>query len=159
MTVPISLQDRTADFEVIVPVELPNDEVFVIGGENSITVNVSILPQIAVSQFDNITVGRIGLPEGYSATIAPQSVSAIINGPSAFVDDLLGTDIQVIVDLNGLQPGRYDLSPSIVLSQGDLNETNASLLPAIVNVEIISDESETEATDEPLPIPTQSNDE
>lgn len=157
LTVPISLQDRTADFEVVVPVELPNDEVFVIGGENSITVNISILPQIAVSQFDNISVGRIGLTEGYSATIAPQSVSAIINGPSALVDDLQATDLQVIVDLNGLQPGRYDLSPAIVISQGDLNEANASLLPAIVNVEITSDEPEAEVTDEPIPIPTGSN--
>ena len=156
LTIPISLQDRTSDFEVVVPVQLPDDEVFVIGGDNNITVNISILAQIAVSQFDNITVGRIGLTEGYSATIAPQAVSAIINGPSAVVDDLLATDIQVIVDLNGLEPGRYDLTPTIVISQGDLSEANASLLPAVVNVEIASNEPDEEATDEPIPVSTPS---
>jgi YbbR domain-containing protein len=157
LTMPINLQDRTTDFEVVVPVELPDDEIFVIGGDNNITVNISILAQIAVSQFDNISVGRIGLTEGYAVTIAPQTVSAIINGPSAFVDDLLASDIQVIVDLNGLEPGRYDLTPSIVISQGDLSETNASLLPAVVNVEITSNDLETEATEEPIPISTPIN--
>lgn len=157
LTIPINLQDRTADFEVVVPVQLPGDDVFVIGGDNNITVEVSILPQIAVSQFDNITVGRIGLAEDYSVTIAPQAVSAIINGPSALVEDLMATDIQVIVDLNGLEPGRYELIPSIVISQGDLSEENASLLPAVVNVEIISNQPAIEATDEPIPISTPSS--
>jgi YbbR domain-containing protein len=157
LTIPINLQDRTADFEVVVPVQLPDDEVFVMGGDNNITVNISILAQIAVSQFDNITVGRIGLTNGYSATIAPQAVSAIINGPSALVEDLKAADIQVIVDLNGLEPGQYDLTPSIVISQGDLSDENASLLPAVVNVEITSNQPEGEVTDEPIPIATSSN--
>ena len=157
LTIPIGLQDRTSDFEVVVPVQLPDDEIFIVGGENNITVNISILPQIAVSQFDDITVGRIGLSEGYTATIVPQTVSAIINGPIAFVDDLLATDIQVIVDLNGLGAGRYDLAPSIVISQGDLTEANASLLPAIVTVEITSNEPEEEVTDEPIPVSTPSS--
>jgi len=157
-TVPISLQDRTSDFSVDVPVRLPNEELFVIGGDNNITVNVSILPQIAVRQFDNISVGMIGLTEGYTATIAPQTISAIINGPSALVDDLLASEIQVVVDLNGLEPGRYDLDPSISISQADLSEENASLLPAIVNVEIVSNEPTPEDTDEPLPVTTPSTD-
>ena len=157
LTVPISLQDRLADFEVVVPVQLPDDDIFVIGGENSITVDISIVPQIAVSQFDNITVERIGLTEDYSVAIAPQTVSVIINGPSAFVEELKATDIQVIVDLNGLTPGRYDLTPLIVINQGDLSEENALLLPAVVNVEIISNQPDVEATDEPISISTPSS--
>lgn len=157
-TVPISLQDRTTDFSVEVPVRLPDDDLFVIGGDNSITVNISILPQIAVRQFNNISVGRIGLSEDYTATIAPQTVSVVINGPSASVEGLVASDIQVIVDLAGFQAGRYDLSPSIVISEADLSEENASLLPAIVNVEIVSNEPEGEGTDEPIPITTPTGD-
>ncbi len=156
LTVPISLQDRTTDFSVDVPVRLPNDELFVIGGDNIITVNISILPQIAVRQFNNITVGRIGLPEGNTVTIAPQTVAVVINGPSVLVEDLQRSDIQVIVDLNGFEPGRYDLTPSIVINQAELNEENASLLPAVVNVEIFSDDMVTEGTEEPIPVTTPS---
>lgn len=148
-TMPISLQERTSDFEVDVPVQLP-DDLFVIGGENTITVNISIIPQIAVRQFDNISVGHIGLGEEYRVAIAPQNVSAIINGPSAVVDNLLLTDIQVVVDLNGLEPGRYDLAPSIFINQGDLDANNVSLLPAVINVEISSDDPESESTEEPF---------
>lgn len=153
-TVPISLQERTSNFEVVVPVRLPDDDLFVIGGDNNITVEISILPQIAVKQFDNISVGRIGLNEDYNVTIAPQTVSAIINGPSVLVENLQASDIQIVVDLNELEPGRYDITPSIVINQGELSEENASLLPAVVNVEIIS---LVEATDEPTPIITPSN--
>lgn len=153
-TIPINLQDRTSDFEVVVPVRLPDDELFVIGGNSDITVNIGILPQIAVRQFDNITVGRIGLTEGYSATIAPQSVSTIINGPSVLVENLQSSGIQVLVDLNGLEPGRYDLTPTISINQPELDAGNASLLPAVVNVEIVSTIPETEATEEPIPFST-----
>lgn len=153
-TIPINLQDRTSDFEVVVPVRLPDDELFVIGGNSDITVNIGILPQIAVRQFDNITVGRIGLTEGYSATIAPQSVSTIINGPSVLVENLQSSGIQVLVDLNGLEPGRYDLTPTISINQPELDAGNASLLPAVVNVEIVSTIPETEVTEEPIPFST-----
>jgi len=153
-TIPISLQGRTSDFSVDVPVRLPNDNLFVIGGESNIAVDVTILAQVAVRQFDNITVGRIGLTEGYTATIAPQTVSTIINGPSVQVENLLASEIQVVVDLNGLEPGRYDLTPSIVISQADLDGDNASLLPAVVNVEIISGDAVTEDTEEPIPVTT-----
>jgi len=130
----------------------------VVGGDNNIKVNISILPQIAVREFDNIPIGRIGLTSGYSVTIAPQTLSAVINGPSALVSDLVLADIQVVVDLNGLEPGRYDLTPSIVINQGELSDDNASLLPAVVNVEIISDALETQSTEEPLPTITPSDD-
>lgn len=149
-TTPITLQDRTTDFEVEVPVQLPNDELFVIGGNSTITVNIGIIPQIAVREMDNIPVGSLGLPETYSATIAPQTISAIINGPSVSVDNLLVSDIQVVVDLNGLEPGRYDLAPSIFINQSDLGENNVSLLPAVVTVEIVSNISDSEVTDEPV---------
>jgi YbbR domain-containing protein len=153
-TIPINLQDRTTDFEVVVPVRLPDENLFVIGGNNDITVNIGILPQIAVRQFDNITVEHLGLTEGYRAIIAPQSVSAIINGASVLVENLEASEIQVLVDLNGLEPGRYDLTPSVAISQPDLNEDNVSLLPAVVNVEIVSIEPDTEITEEPIPFST-----
>lgn len=149
-TTPITLQDRTTDFEVEVPVQLPNDELFVIGGNSTITVNISIIPQIAVREMDNIPVGSLGLLDTNSVTIAPQTISAIINGPSVSVDNLLVSDIQVVVDLNGLEPGRYDLAPSIFINQSDLGENNVSLLPAVVAVEIVSNTSDVEVTDEPV---------
>lgn len=137
-TVPISLEDRQADFELSVPVQLPSDDLFVMDGENSITVTIEILPIVTTRQIDSIAVNVIGLDENYEVVIVPQSVSAYISGPVSLVDVLTSDDIQVFVDLNGLEPGVYDLPPVVGISESELTEENVSLLPAELNVEITS---------------------
>jgi hypothetical protein len=56
--------------------------------------------------------------------------------------------------LNGLEAGQYDLAPSIEISKADLSGENASLLPAVVNVSIVSDEPPVEGTEELIPVTT-----
>ena len=140
-TAPISLEDRRSEFEITVPVELPDDELIVMGGDNSITVSIEILPITTSRQIADIDVGAIGLGEGFVVAIVPQSVTAIVNGPVALVDTLTSEDIQVVLDLNGLAAGVYDLEPSIGINQSELSESDISLLPAELNVEIVSPES------------------
>jgi YbbR domain-containing protein len=153
-TIPISLENRTEDFSIDVPLRLPTDDLFVMGGENNITVYVNILPQIEVRQFNDITIRNIGLADLHTVTIAPQTVSVVVNGPVASVNELTASDIQVVVDLNGLEAGQYDLAPSIEISKADLSGENASLLPAVVNVSIVSDEPPVEGTEELIPVTT-----
>lgn len=150
-TMPIDLTGHTEDFQVVVPVELPSKDLFVLGSDNNITVTVNILPQIASRQIDNIPVERIGLAEGLSVTLAPQFMSAILTGPSAIIDQLLVNDVQIVVDLNGLVAGSYDLPPTIVINQGELSADNASLLPAVISVDISNTISSAEVTVEPSP--------
>lgn len=140
-TAPISLEDRRSEFEITVPVELPDDELIVMGGDNSIIVSIEILPITTSRQIADIDVGAIGLGEGFIVAIVPQSVTAIVNGPVALVDTLTSEDIQVVLDLNGLAAGVYDLEPSIGINQSELSESDISLLPAELNVEIVSPES------------------
>lgn len=146
-TVPISLEDRRATFDITVPVQLPGDNLFVMGGDNNVTVSVELLPINTSRQIDSIEVGAIGYDEANAVSIVPQRVSAIVNGPVAQVDQLSANDIQVLVDLNGLAAGVYDLQPDIAINQGELNEDNVSLLPAVVNVEIIAPETTPAADD------------
>ena len=146
-TVPISLEDRKSSFAIAVPVQLPGDNLFVMGGDNNVTVSIELLPINTSRQIDSIEVGAIGFDETHSVAIVPQRVSAIVNGPVAQVDRLSAADIQVLVDLNGLAAGVYDLQPDIAINQGELNEDNVSLLPAVVNVEIISPDTTPAAED------------
>jgi len=147
-TDPIHLENRQSDFEITVPVKLPNEGLSVIGSDNKVTVSIGIEPTLVTRQFDDIEVGAIGLGAGYIAAIVPQSVSAIVNGPVSWVEALFSEDIQVIVDLNGLALGVYDLEPSISINQGELSEANVLLQPAAVNVEIVSSAPQAEATEE-----------
>ncbi len=140
LTEPISLEGREEGFVTSVPAQLPDDELFVMGGDSNITVSIEIIPIVVSRQIDSITVGQLGLAEEYQVSIVPTTVSAIITGPVVQVDALTPEGIQVIVDLEGLAPGVYDIAPSISITQGDLSEDNVSLSPAELNVEIASPE-------------------
>ncbi len=141
LTAPISLVGREEGFVTSVPIQLPDDELFVMGGDSIITVSIEIIPIVVSRQIDSIEVDQIGLAEGYTVSIVPTTVSAIITGPVVQVESLTGDGIQVIVDLDGLAPGVYDMAPSISITQGDLSEDNVSLSPAELNVEITSPEA------------------
>lgn len=137
-TEPISLTDRQEGFVTTVPVRLPGDDLFVMSGDNNVTVSIEIIPIIDSRQIDDILVAHIGLDGNYSVSIVPKAVSAIVTGPVVTVDALTVENIQVVVDLEGLAPGVYDQEPSISINQGELSEESVSLLPDVVNVEISS---------------------
>ncbi len=143
-TEPISLEGRQEGFVTTAPVQLPGDDLFVMSGDNNVTVSIEIIPIIDSRQIDNIQVAHIGLEGEYSVSIVPKTVSAIVTGPVVTVDALTVENIRVVVDLNGLAPGVYDRKPSISINQGELGEENVSLLPDVVNVEITSSQDDTE---------------
>ncbi|MYD09022.1 MAG: hypothetical protein F4X02_03165 [Chloroflexi bacterium] len=141
LTAPISLVGREEGFVTSVPVQLPDGELFVMGGDSNITVSIEIIPIVVSRQIDSIDVGHIGLGDTYEVSIVPKTASAIVTGPVVYVDALSLEDIQLVVDLEGLAPGVYDLSPAISITKGDLSEANVSLSPAELNVEITSPEA------------------
>ena len=143
-TEPISLEGRQEGFVTTVPVQLPGDDLFVMSGDNNVSVSIEIIPIIDSRQIDEIPVAHIGLESGYTVSIVPKAVSAIVTGPVVLVDSLTADRMQVVVDLNGLAPGVYDRQPSIAINQGELSEDNVSLLPDVVNVEISSPQNATE---------------
>lgn len=141
LTAPISLEGREQGFVTSVPVQLPDYELFVMGGDSNITVSIEIIPIVVSRQIDSIEVGYIGLGDPYEVSIVPKTATAIVTGPVVYVDALSIEDVQLVVDLDGLAPGVYDLAPSVAISQGDLSEANVSLSPAELNVEITSPET------------------
>lgn len=147
-TQPISLENPQVDFVVSAPIQLPDDNLFIMGGDSNITVSIEILADIDSRQIDNIEVGHIGSDAEYTVSIVPTTISAIVTGPVVLVDALTVEDIQVIVDLAGYAPGVYDLSPAISITRGDLSEDNVSLSPSALNVEITAPLAESDAPDE-----------
>ena len=146
-TEPISLIERQEGFVTTVPVQLPGDDLFVMSGDNNVTVSIEIIAIIDSRQIENIEVAHIGLDNDYAVSIVPKAISAIVTGPVVTVDALSVENIQVIVDLHGLSPGVYDLEPSISINQAELREENVSLLPDVVNVEITKPQDETDNDD------------
>ncbi len=150
-TEPISLENPEEDFVASVPIQLPDENLFVMGGDSSITVSIEILADIDSRQIDNIEVGYIGAADEFAVSVVPKSVSAIVTGPVVHVEALTMEDIGVIIDLAGFAPGVYDLSPEISITRGELTEENVSLSPSVLNVEITAP---TDESDETAPIDT-----
>lgn len=129
----IDLTNRTASFEVAVPVVLPVPGLMLLAEQN-VTVTVEINPVIGSRQFDDVPVTLSGLGDGLSAALEPESVSVLVTGPQPELDQLIGDAVQITLNLRGLSAGRYTLTPSVTV--GQIAPENISLLPAEIEVEI-----------------------
>jgi YbbR domain-containing protein len=134
-TQPIDLTDRTTNFEVQVPVVLPDTNLLVLSGQN-VTVSVEISPLTASREFDAIPVEVLGVPDGLTAHLAPGEVTVLLTGPQPDIDPLQSSSIRVSVDLNSLKAGRYTLTPAISINQGQFFAESISILPAEIDVEL-----------------------
>jgi|FLYN01.1.fsa_nt_gi YbbR domain-containing protein len=134
-TAPIDLTNHTQDFEITVPVVLPDESLLLVGNQ-SITVSIGIEARTANRQFDRVPVEITGLPENYSVQIAPDEVTVLVTGPQPLLEALSLADIHVTVDLNGLSEGNYQLEPQVTVNGGDTLAVSTSVLPAEVDVQI-----------------------
>jgi YbbR domain-containing protein len=128
-TEPIELTGRTGSFEQTAAVQLPSEELSIVGDE---TVNVSVIisPLLSSRQLDSINVEMIGLSEGLATSLVPSDVTVLVSGPQLMVEGLERENVRVSVDLEGLTEGVYQIRPDIVLEQ------QQSALPTTIDVVI-----------------------
>src|SRR5262249_41437194 len=131
------LTNRTANFDVDVPVVLPDNNLLVLSGQN-ITVSVEISPLTSSREFDAIPVEVLGLADGHISHLAASEVTDLLTGPPPPLEPRESGDIGVSIDLNGLKDGTYTLKPTVSISRGQLPENSISVLPAEIDVEITS---------------------
>ncbi|MBL8164215.1 MAG: hypothetical protein JNJ61_19670 [Anaerolineae bacterium] len=129
----IDLTNRTASFEVAVPVALPGTGLRLLAEQN-ITVTVEINPVIGSRQFDSVPLELVGLSDGLTAVLRPEGVSVLVTGPQPELDQLVSEAVEITLDLSGLGVGNYTLTPRVTV--GQIAPENISLLPAEIEVEI-----------------------
>ena len=105
-------------------------------GQQSVLVKVSIAPIESSRTFSYRPVEMIGLPTRSNASLSPQTVDVILSGPLPVLESLAISDIHVVVDLVGLAPGTYQLTPKLSIVPQNL--TVESFLPGTVQVIITS---------------------
>ena len=141
-TEPISLTDRTNSFEGLVNIELPSTGLFVVG-DQTVTVSIGITPLLSSRQFDGVPVEIIGLDARATATISPQEVTVLITGPQNAIQTMADESVRVVVDLNEMSSGNYQLVPDVRLRVDTNVLTNISVLPAEIDVNITSESTPT----------------
>ncbi|MEL6273168.1 MAG: CdaR family protein, partial [Chloroflexota bacterium] len=135
-TEPIDLSQYINDFEIQVPLRLPDDELFPITGQQ-ITVSVGIEPIQTSRQFESVALDVIGLREGLTAVLSPTEVGVLVNGPQPVLSTLETGDVQVLVDLNSIaEPGTYSVTP-IASASTQIVPENIEVLPPTIDVQVV----------------------
>jgi YbbR domain-containing protein len=128
-TQPLDLQDAKEDIST--RLDLVLDPSIKIVGSQTVQVLVGISPIQTSITLMNQTINVLGLSEGLVAQASPQTVDVIISGPLPILDALT---INVSVDVTGLLPGTYQLTPKVdTLVDNVLVE---SILPSTIEVVI-----------------------
>lgn len=139
-TVPLDLTDADDDVVRRLLLELPPG--VTVQGEQSVLAQVSIAA-IEYSLRVERTLELRGLPPDRSATVAPESVDVLLLGPLAVLDELSLEDVRIVVDVEGLEPGTYQLTPQ------------AEVLPNGLRADILLDQVEVIIVQgTPTPTPT-----
>ena len=143
----IDLTDRTEDFDVVVPVVFPDEELPQLG-EQAITVSVQIIEQTTTRQFEDVPVEIIGMDALLVSDITPADVTVLLTGPQTTLETLGAEDILVVIDVNGLPAGTYDLIPQVSTPQLDIGADNIAVLPNAINVRLaaVTDTSDNDAS-------------
>jgi YbbR domain-containing protein len=89
-------------------------------GDPSVNVQVSISAVENSLSLANIPVKPNGLAENLTAEISPANADIIIAGPLVTLNSVSITDLEVMIDLTGMQPGRYTIQPTTTLNNPDL---------------------------------------
>ena len=140
----ISLTERTNDFVETVAVLLP--EGLLVLSERNVTISIGIVPIIVQRQFDDVALTVIGLSEGLEAELLADTVSMIVSGPQAVVDDLDADTIQAVLDLNGFEAGTHEINPTTSIGQAE-----TQILPGTITVTITDTAEATEVPAAPNP--------
>ena len=129
-TQPLDLQEANEDITTRLALNLPENVTLV--GAQTVEVTVGISPIQTSLTLLNQTINVIGLTEGLSVQIFPQTVDVIISGPLPTLDALTPQDIRVTVDVTGLGLGTHQIEPKVdVLVDNVLVE---SILPGTIEV-------------------------
>jgi hypothetical protein len=113
------------------PVVLP-EGLEAVGGVDSITVTLLIRPQKGTRTME-LNVQSTLLGDGLLATLAPDTVQVVLEGPQPLLVDLQPDQVSAQVDLSGRRAGEYRLAPRIDLPPGLVVR---SIVPEAIEVAI-----------------------
>lgn len=131
-TTPLDLTGARDDLEVPLTLNLPSGITVV--GPQTVRVQVGIATIEGSITLNAVPVSLAGLGAGLQAVSAPTAVDVILSGPLPVLEKTSRGEVKVVVNLSGLNPGTYKLTPSVELANPDLRLE--SIIPGTVEVTI-----------------------
>lgn len=129
----IDLSGVTETRTFTVPVLLP-DGIFLAEPGKLIEVTVGIEPREDVRQFENVSIEIVGRNNNTEVRVTPTEATVLVRGPLPIIEQLSPANIRVIIDVQGLATGDYELVPSPSINVEQIEEGNISILPSRIGV-------------------------
>lgn len=145
-TIPLELENANEDLSTRLSIPLPEGVSLV--GEQTVLVQVGISAIQSSLPISDKTIEVEGLEEGWSVQLAPNTVDVILSGPLPLLDTLSPQDVQVIIDVSGLQEGTHQVAPEVRILFSEI--TVESILPGTIEVILIKGD---QGTATPTPVP------
>lgn len=149
-TQPLDLTGVKDDLEVRLALNLP-DGIEVIG-DQALLVQVGVAAIEGSITLSDLPIQVTGVQNNLFANISLQGVDVIISGPLPLLDSLAKSDVKVIIDLNEVGEGTYQLAPRVDIAIPELNVE--SILPSSIEVIVESRKSVTPTSAKPTPTAT-----
>ncbi|HCR72228.1 MAG TPA: hypothetical protein DIW23_12345 [Anaerolineae bacterium] len=131
-TQPLDLQSAQDDITTRLSLVLPEGVSII--GEQTVLVQAGVSPIEGSVTLANEIIEIVGLENGLTAVVSPNSVDVILSGPLPLLDTLTRQSIRATVDLTGLSAGTYQITPKVeILISNIIVE---SILPNAVEVVI-----------------------
>ena len=144
-TQPLDLENASDDLSTRLSIILPEGVSLV--GEQTVSVRVNVSPIQSSLTLSNTAIEIEGLPDGWFAQVAPESVDVILSGPLPLLEILSPQDVRVLLDVTDLEEGTHQLVPNVDILVSDI--VVESILPGTVEVVLSSTPIST-----PVPTPT-----
>ncbi len=151
-TRPVSITGTTSAVITTTEIVLPAGVELYPGQNRTVNVSVNVEPQLTTWQL-SVPVVLEGVPPGMSAVASPNRLDLTLAGTFVDLQALKPTDVRASINLQGRDPGTYDLQPQITLPSGI---TLTAVTPERVTVTIIAP-TPTRTTvppASPTPVPT-----
>ncbi len=129
-TAPVNIEG--ADGNIVERLALIVPENVSVFGAQSVVVSVGITPIEESTWVQRVPVIQ-GLGDGLQAELSPRIVETLVAGPLPRLETLQPGDVQILLDLTGLEAGTHTLEPSVILPEGIRQET---LVPETIEVKI-----------------------
>ncbi len=145
----VDVTDATQSISTTVGIaDLPDGVTIIDPPAGEVEVRVAIEDTSTSSQtLTGLPIEVLGLEPGLSAEIDPATVSIQVSAPLDILQIMTPSDITVLVDLTGLEPGTHVVVPEVTLPQG---ATWASADPNAARIIVVVTEDPNAATPAPV---------
>jgi|GEM_PF-950835 len=133
-TTPVSIAGTTSTVITATELILPPGVELYPGQATTINVTVSV-EALSTTLKLSVAPTVTGLPPGVTAVVSPNRLDLTLSGTFAQVQNLNPADVHAIVNMQGRQPGTYEMQPEITVPPGVTLESAA---PQRVTVTIIA---------------------